>query len=297
MRPPKRPIQSVTAWVRRQPPKVKAFLAVITGMAVLIILRAIVNDHDNLFVAAEAVHSVGISVLIYKLMKEKTCAGISLKSQELTAIFLAVRLYCSFVMEYDIHTVLDLATLATTLWVIYMIRFKLKSSYMEDKDNFLLYYVEILADLVSAEVFTVHLLKEILMLVQLAPCAVLALGIHPTTSHHLINRIFWAFCVYLEAVSVLPQLRVMQNTKIVEPFTAHYVFALGVARFLSCAHWVLQVFDSRGHLLVALGYGLWPSMVLISEIVQTFILADFCYYYIESVFGGQLVLRLPSGVV
>ncbi|MBA0760182.1 hypothetical protein Gotri_022944, partial [Gossypium trilobum] len=121
------------------------------------------------------------------------------------------------------------------------------------------------------------------------PCAVLALCIHPTTSHNLLNRISWAFCVYLEAVSVLPQLRVMQNTKIVEPFTAHYVFALGVARFLSCAHWVLQmlvdafnlilcqhkcfcvegkpsVLDSRGRLLVALGYGLWPSMVLISEI-------------------------------
>ena len=68
-------------------------------------------------------------------------SGISLKSQELTAIFLAARLYCSFVMEYDIHTILDLATLATTLWVIYMIRFKLKSSYMADKDNFALYYV------------------------------------------------------------------------------------------------------------------------------------------------------------
>ncbi|CAI0438364.1 unnamed protein product [Linum tenue] len=225
MRPQKRPIHMLTTWVRRQPPKVKAFLAVVAGMAALVLLRFIVHDHDNLFVAAEAVHSIGISVLIYKLMKEKTCAGLSLKSQELTAIFLAFRLYCSFVMEYDIHTLLDLATLATTLWVIYMIRFKLKSSYMEDKDNFALYYV------------------------------------------------------------------------IVEPFTAHYVFALGIARFLSCAHWVLQVLDSRGHLLVALGYGLWPSMVLISEIVQTFILADFCYYYVKSVFGGQLVLRLPSGVV
>jgi hypothetical protein len=31
------------------------------------------------------------------------------------------------------------------------------------------------------------------------------------------------------------------SVQIVEPFTAHYVFALGVARFLSCAHWVLQV--------------------------------------------------------
>ncbi|KAK4437696.1 ER lumen protein-retaining receptor erd-2.2 [Sesamum alatum] len=272
MMPPRRPIQAVLTWVRRQPPKVKAFLAVISGMAALVLIRAIVHDHDNLFVAAEAVHSIGISVLLYKLMKEKTCAGLSLKSQELTAIFLAVRLYCSFVMEYDIHTVLDMATLATTVWVIYLIRFKLKSSYMEDKDNFALYYVVV-------------------------PCAILALLIHPSTSHHFVNRIAWAFCVYLEAVSVLPQLRVMQNTKIVEPFTAHYVFALGVARFLSCAHWVLQVLDSRGHLLVALGYGLWPSMVLISEIVQTFILADFCYYYVKSVFGGQLVLRLPSGVV
>ncbi|KAF7142914.1 hypothetical protein RHSIM_Rhsim05G0063500 [Rhododendron simsii] len=297
----KRPIQAASLWVRRQPPKVKAFLAVVTGMAALVLLRVIVHDHDNLFVAGEAVHSVGICVLIYKLTKEKTCAGLSLKSQELTALFLAVRLYCSFVMEYDIHTLLDLSTLATALWVIYMMRFNLKSSYMEDKDNFAMYYVVV-------------------------PCVVSALLVQPSTLHTFINRFFWAFCVYLEAVSVLPQLRVMQNTKIVEPFTAHYVFALGVARFLSCAHWVLQriydfpvifvfyflfpsstlcfifpffpqVLDSGGRLLTALGYGLWPSMVLISEIVQTFILADFCYYYVKSVFGGQLVLRLPSGVV
>ncbi|PKA45888.1 ER lumen protein retaining receptor [Apostasia shenzhenica] len=272
MRGSKRSIGVVIGWVRRQPPKVKAFLSVVAGMAALAFLRFVVYDHDNLFVAAEAVHAVGISVLIYKLTKEKTCAGLSLKSQELTAIFLAVRLYCSFVMEFDIHTVLDSATLVTTLWVIYMIRFKLKSSYMEDKDNFAVYYVVV-------------------------PCVVLALAVHPTTSHNIVNRIFWAFCVYLEAVSVLPQLRLMQNTKIVEPFTSHYVFALGISRFLSCAHWVLQVLDTRGRFLTALGYGMWPSMVLLSEIVQTFILADFCYYYIKSVFDGQLVLRLPAGVV
>lgn len=56
-------------------------------------------------------------------------------------MFLAVRLYCSFVMEYDIHTLLDLATLATTLWVIYMIRFKLTSTYMNDKDKLALHYL------------------------------------------------------------------------------------------------------------------------------------------------------------
>ena len=49
---------------------------------------------------------------------------------------------------------------------------------------------------------------------KVVPCAVLALLIHPSTSHNIVNRISWAFCVYLEAVSVLPQLRLMQNTKV-----------------------------------------------------------------------------------
>jgi hypothetical protein len=65
----------MVAWVRRQPPKVKAFLAVVAGMAALVFIRFIVHDHDNLFVAAEAAHAVGIAVLIYKLTKERTCAG------------------------------------------------------------------------------------------------------------------------------------------------------------------------------------------------------------------------------
>lgn len=113
---------------------------------------------------------------------------------------------------------------------------------------------------------------------QVIPSAILAILIHPYTQHSTISKMMWAFCVYLESVSVLPQLRLIQNAKVnvvsqssllpahslsmsltsnknsfllgqmpfffwqmVEPFTAHYVFALGVARFLGCAHWILQV--------------------------------------------------------
>lgn len=49
---------------------------------------------------------------------------------------------------------------------------------------------------------------------QLVPCLLLSILIHPSTTHFFINRILWAFCVYLEAVSVLPQLRTMQNAKV-----------------------------------------------------------------------------------
>ncbi|KAJ7530708.1 hypothetical protein O6H91_14G015800 [Diphasiastrum complanatum] len=266
------PVRPLLRWLKKQPPKVKTFLGVLSGILALLLLRFMPFNRNNLFVVAESVHAVGILVLIYKLQRGRNCAGLSLKSQELTALFLATRLICSFVMEKDIHTVLDTATLITTLWVIYMIRFKLKASYMPELDNLPSYYVII-------------------------PCAVLSLVIHPKISINLLFRIIWAFCVFLESVSVLPQLRVMQNTKVVEPFTAHYVFALGVARFLNCAHWVFQIVDSKGSLLFAMGYGLWAPAVLLSEIVQTFILADFCYYYVKSVVDGQLLVRLPSGVV
>jgi ER lumen protein retaining receptor len=39
--------------------------------------------------------------------------------------------------------------------------------------------------------------------------------------------------------------------------------------------------DRNSFLISALFYGLWPAMVLLSEVVQTFILADFCFYYVK----------------
>lgn len=250
----------------------------------------VIEDHDSLFVASEGVHFVGIGVLAYKIIRKRNCGGLSLRTQELTALFLAIRLFCSFMMEYDIHTVLDLLTLAATCWVIYTLRGPLHESYQKQQDT-------------------------LSYLVVLVPCLLLAAVAHPGTRHSFVFRLMWAFCVYLEAVSVLPQLRMMQKAKVVEKFTAHYVFALGLSRFVSCAHWILQasyesgvryspstpsivriaptrltpsphsitrarpaipqIFDGDKYLWMALGSGVWPVMVLLSEIIQTGILADF----------------------
>lgn len=68
-------------------------------------------------------------------------SGLSLKSQDLTAIFLGARLFCSIFMETDIHTLLDFATLVSTVWVIYMMRYKLKSTYVEELDNMKIKYL------------------------------------------------------------------------------------------------------------------------------------------------------------
>ena len=47
----------------------------------------------------------------------------------------------SFMMEYDIHTILDGLSLVATLWVIYEMRFILKNTYQADQDTIQTYYV------------------------------------------------------------------------------------------------------------------------------------------------------------
>ncbi|KAL4431200.1 hypothetical protein ABPG75_006456 [Micractinium tetrahymenae] len=268
----KDPVLAVSRWLKARSQKEKLILGVAGGIAALLLLWFVVEDHDTLFILSESVHFLGIGLLAYKLIKKRAAGGLSLRTQELTAAFLAVRLFCSFMMEYDIHTLLDLLTLVATGWVIYSLRGPLKESYQADMD------------------ITNPLLVA-------APCLLMAIIAHPSTRHFILFRILWAFCVYLEAVSVLPQLRMMQKAKVVEKFTAHYVFALGLSRFISCAHWILQILDGDKYLWQALGSGLWPVMVLVSEIVQTFILADFCWYYVKSYAEGTGVIHLPAGIV
>ncbi|KAF6140147.1 hypothetical protein GIB67_028953 [Kingdonia uniflora] len=272
-------------WVRKQSMKVKIFMGLVFAICSLGAMEYFVNDYYNFFIASELIHAVGIMVLVYKLTTKRNCSGLSLKSQEITAIFLAARMYCSIVMELDIHTFLDFASLITTVWVIYMIRFKLKATYIKDLDTMKIYYAVV-------------------------PTAILAVLVHPYSPFRRFDKMCWAFCVYLESVSVLPQLRLMQNAKMVEPFTGHYVFALGLSRVLSFASWILRktsqdvislnllrlscshpimyfivdvqiVRTGRNYLLLGGANLLWLIMALLSEIVQTFILADFCYYYVK----------------
>ncbi|CAL5195473.1 unnamed protein product [Lathyrus oleraceus] len=263
------PVNVLSQWLRKRSMKVKILLGTLLAFCALVVLKFTIKDSDFFFKASETIHIVGLIVLIYKLFAHKTCSGLSLKSQELTALFLTTRLGCSIYMESNIHTVLDLIFLLSTLLVIWLIRFKLKSSYIKEFDNMRLSFLAV-------------------------PSTILAILIHPYTKHIWIARVLWAFSVYLETISILPQLRHMQKAKIVETFTGYYVFALGVSRFFALAYWIIHTYDTRGKYLYFIGYGyLWMLAAFLSEIIQSFILADFCYYYMKSFMQGQLLRKMP----
>ncbi|KAH9319326.1 hypothetical protein KI387_021095, partial [Taxus chinensis] len=102
---------------------------------------------------------------------------------------------------------------------------------------------------------------------------------------------------------VLPQLHMMRKTKVVEAFTAQYVFALGVERFLTLGHWIVLTVRSHGMGIGFLApfsiqkFGLWAPMAFLCEIVQGLILADFCYYYCKALVKVQLVTHLSTAEI
>ncbi|KAK9671643.1 hypothetical protein RND81_12G044400 [Saponaria officinalis] len=265
-------VRKIGRWVRNTSVREKVGLGAVVAVVSLILLKLFVKNHAHFYIAAQFAHAASILILVFKLSFSKTCAGLSLKSQELTAIHLALGILPSVGVRGFLFVALDVVSLVATLWVIYMIRFKLKSTYTKNLDNMPLYYV-------------------------LVPCAIVSLIAHPRGYFNFVASWIWAFCMAVEAVAVLPQLRLIQNAEMVEPFTAHYVFALGIERFLGCANWIIKLIDTRGAHLFLIGQGhIWLLLALVCEVVQTFILADFCYYYVKSVMEGQSVMRLPSFV-
>ncbi|KVI03795.1 ER lumen protein retaining receptor, partial [Cynara cardunculus var. scolymus] len=233
-------VNTLFTWVRSQSTQAKIFMAVAAMISCLFLVKRFVANHNNLFVASESVHAAGIIVLIYKLTTLKSCTGLSLQTQELTAIVLAVRIGCYFAIGHSIHTVLDVAALVSTILVIYMMRFKVNATYHQHLDK--------------------------------TPKRYLAIAVLPQL--HMMQR--------TQKTNLFLSLKCAANFQMIEPFTAHYVFALGVSRFFRAAYWILRVYESTEAYLFLLGRGyFWVPMVLLSEAVQSFILADFCYYYLK----------------
>ncbi|KAE9611106.1 putative ER lumen protein retaining receptor [Lupinus albus] len=214
------PMNVLIGWLSKRSKKVNILLLILLSLCAIVALKFTVTNSDYFYLTSEAIHNAGTLILFYKLFTQKNCSGVSLKTQELMASFLVARLCSSIVLvDTSIHTVLDVTSLLSVLLVIWVIRFKLKSSYIKELDTIRLPFV-------------------------IVPCAVLALVIRPIT-HYRIYGILWSFSAYIEAVSFLPQLRYMQNAKLIEPMTGKYVFAIGLSKFMGFASWVIQKYIAK----------------------------------------------------
>jgi ER lumen protein retaining receptor len=220
---------------------------------------------------ADLSHLFAILILLWKIWKTRSVAGLSGKSQILFAIVFTTRyldLFTTYVSLYN--TVMKVFNLLTKCFyfflfqltflgaiyaTVYFMFFKFRATYNSEEDPF---RVEIL----------------------LIPCAVLAVLVN---AQFTFLEILWTFSIYLEAVAILPQLFMLQKRGEAETITAHYLFALGSYRGLYILNWIYRYYTES----------FYDPIVIVAGIVQTVLYADFFYLYVTRVVKEGRKLELP----
>lgn len=195
-------------------------------------------------------HLLAIVLLLLKIWKTRSCAGISGRSQILFALVFITRyldLFTHFISVYN--TVMKVFYLSSSIGTIYLIYVKFKATYDRIHDTFRIEFLII-------------------------PSAIFALLINHEFE---VLEILWTFSIYLESVAILPQLFMVSKTGEAESITSHYLFALGAYRALYILNWIYRYYAENFYDLIA----------ILAGIVQTVLYCDFFYLYITRVLKGQ----------
>lgn len=204
-------------------------------------------------------HLMSVLVLLLKIHTIKSCAGISLKTQELYALVFVTRyldLFSDYISFYN--SVMKIIFIASSISIVWYMRSHkiVRRSYDKEQDTFRHYLLVI-------------------------PCFILALLLHDKFTF---REVLWAFSIYLEAVAILPQLVLLQRSRNIDNLTGQYVFFLGAYRGFYILNWIYRYFTERHY------FRLIPW---VSGLVQTALYADFFYYYFKS-WKNNEKLQLPA---
>jgi len=201
-------------------------------------------------------HLLAILLLLWKVWKTRSCAGISGKSQLLFALVFVTRyldLVTSFVSLYN--TCMKVIFISATVATVYLILVKFKATYDANHDTFRVEFLVI-------------------------PVA----GLSVLVNHELaVMEVLWTFSIYLESVAILPQLFMISKTGEAESITSHYLFALGSYRGVYILNWIYRYYFD----------GFFDLIAIVAGCVQTVLYCDFFYLYVTKVLKGKS-LKLPA---
>ncbi|XP_031617184.1 ER lumen protein-retaining receptor [Contarinia nasturtii] len=201
-------------------------------------------------------HLLAIIILLLKIWKTRSCAGISGKSQILFTIVYITRyldLFTTFISVYN--STMKVVFIGASVATVFLMFAKFRATYDRNHDSFRIEFL-------------------------LIPTVILALLINHDFT---VMEVLWTFSIYLESVAILPQLFLVSKTGEAESITSHYLFALGSYRGLYLINWIWRYITESHYDLIAIFAG----------IIQTILYCDFFYLYITKVLKGKK-LQLPA---
>ena len=221
-------------------------------------------------------HLLAIVLLLMKIWKTRSCAGISGKSQILFLVVFVTRyldLLTSFISLYNtVMKIFFIGSAAGTVYLMYH-KFKVCRNLIINVD-----FKFSCNSFIQATYDGNHDTFRIEFL--LGPCLLLGLIINHEFS---VMEILWTFSIYLESVAILPQLFMVSKTGEAETIPSHYLFALGSYRALYIFNWIWRYYNESFYDIIA----------IVAGVVQTVLYCDFFYLYVTKVMAGKKIV-LPA---
>jgi len=268
--------QDQLACSSKQSDRVVTYTAYVVFVLCSLVVAHQFTDHDFSLVltTSAGVQCLGFFLLSMKVKKQKSCAGLSSKTLEMYTLFLITRLtstlfkngYLPVDRSGDwVYQVADIGTLLVVLRLLYSMHRTHADTYDKEND--------------SLKVFNF-----------LPACALLAVCIHGNLNNSWFFDVVWTFSMYLDTISMLPQLwLMMKKGGEVEALTSHFVACLFVSRACSFAFWFygyVEIAPKSQHNTAGL-------MIILAHSLQLLLCADFMYYYVKSLIK-QDSMSLPS---
>lgn len=242
------------------------------------------GDFSFLLTLGSLTRLFGFVLVLMRVVLEKSCTGISLKTLECYAVVFFCRLmsimfyegYLPYDSSGDWFFLFEFLSLATVCGIIYLVAVTFRSAYDPENDAF---------------GKNMKIPAEFGVLFLIVPCLVLAMIIHPTLNQNFITDVSWTMALYLETVAVIPQLYMFQKSGSVEPWTSHFVFTQGLSRVFLFAFWLSSYHELNDKGGKSVTGGWVGAFVLLNQIIHLLVMGDFCFYYLKSAKqGSPLVL-------
>lgn len=271
-------------WLNRN--RLNIIMYTLVVIFVLFVYLCISDDFSFTLTLGEILQMFGFCFLVAKILKEKSCSGVSLKSLQLYALVYFSRT-CSIMFQdgylpYDssgdyVYRLVELASLIIVISLVVMGTFFYNDTYNAREDGFGGYFG--LPSQYGGAILAV-------------PAFLLAIILHPSLNSGYFSNILWTFALYLETLAILPQIHLLQKAnKAVEAWVSHFVFSVGLSRVLLAIFWLTSYHELTNSSSIGITGGWVGRMVLFCQIVHIGLMADFCYYYIKaSVQQSPLVL-------
>ena len=196
----------------------------------------------------DSLHLLSFVIIIYKIIRDRSCKGVSAKTFEIYLLVFCTRyldLFMYFISLYN--TTMKILFIGASAFILYLMKYNKRYSISYDR--------------VKEDIFP-H--------VYLIPFAlIMTLMIHKDWTWWGLT---WSFSLWLESVAVFPQITIISKSNGTLAYIAHYLAALGSYRFFYIILWIYRYVK----------YQTLSWVSIISGVLQVALYADFFYLYIKN---------------